>query len=134
MRARQSTGVGLHTILDVVLISLGLMLAFKWIQLPTVPVVFPILVSLLAAVAVAMNDPIVRRVALGIMLFCLYMILRSTGVIELPWIQYGVAGLLIVVGVMSVMRDLTAQHIADSKLASNRQKEVLHGRQDSNSK
>ena len=105
MRAKQ---FGLHTVLDVLLIGAGCVLAFGWIELPQFNPLYAIALAVAGVILVAIPVPTVRRLSIAAALLGIYLILRDTGMIDIPLLQYGLAFLLFVVGVMSIVRDTFA--------------------------
>ena len=107
----RASSIGLHTVLDVLLMAAGCLLAFGWIELPSVKVVYSIGLAVTGVILVAIPIRVVRQLSIAAALLGIYLILRDTGMISLPLLQYGLAVLLFVVGAMSIARDLFAPPI-----------------------
>jgi hypothetical protein len=100
--------IGAHSIFDMLMVIVGIMLAFNWMQLPSLNLFYSMVLAFAGIIFVAVPVRTVRHASMFAALLGVYLVFRNMGLIDVAYLQYGLAIILIVVGVVNLVRDFYA--------------------------
>lgn len=108
LNRRRYEGWGLHTIVDVLLLAGSLALLFGWLTIPQLSLSYALPMAVIGIILVAVPLKFIRRVGFVATLVGTYSVLHDTGVISVEYLRYGLAGFLLLVATISIVRDAFA--------------------------
>lgn len=87
---------------DAVIILVGFLILVGAVTLPPVSIWLVWILAIAGVVLVSASQPLTRNVGFVALVISLYLLLRYADVISLPWLQYGLGILLILIGVVNI--------------------------------
>ena len=100
----QSTADYVRILLNVCLILLGLLVALGILTLPPLDFWLAVILTVAGIAIVSVPNVFTRFIGFIVLLVGFYLVLRSLDVISIPYLQYGLGGLLILVGAVNLVR------------------------------